>query len=131
MHMNDDEIVVRYRQAKKKGEQIKILADLNACGVDDIINVLLEHGITRKQLGGAYRKLYEEPQPEPIETLDETIVEVVEEEPTQTEPTAIDKAFEVIKAQVDDINAQIAALIKRRQAIVEKFNGILEGSADE
>lgn len=130
MHMNDDEIVVRYRQAKKKGEQIKILADLNACDVEDIINVLLEHGITRKQLGGAFRGL-KEPQPESVETLDETIVEVVEEEPTQTEPTAIDKAFEVIKAQVDDINAQIAALIKRRQAIVEKFNGILEGSADE
>jgi hypothetical protein len=43
MDMKPDEIVVRYRQAKKKSEQLKILADLNACTVDDIIDVLCEH----------------------------------------------------------------------------------------
>ena len=45
MDMSKDEIVVRYRQAKHKAEQIKILADLNACGVDDIIQVLTDSGI--------------------------------------------------------------------------------------
>ena len=44
MDMTPDEIVVRYRQAKVKGEQLKILADLNVCSVDDIVNVLVEHG---------------------------------------------------------------------------------------
>ena len=44
MDMTPDEIVVRYRQAKHKGEQLNILADLNACSVDDIVNVLVEHG---------------------------------------------------------------------------------------
>ena len=44
MEMTNDEIVVRYRQAKEKGKQLKILADLNACSVDDIVNVLVEHG---------------------------------------------------------------------------------------
>ena len=44
MDMTPDEIVVRYRQAKNKAEQLKILADLNACTVDEIINVLCEHG---------------------------------------------------------------------------------------
>ena len=44
MHMTPDEIVVRYRQAKEKGKQLNILADLNACSVDDIVNVLVEHG---------------------------------------------------------------------------------------
>ena len=125
MEMNRDEIVVRYRQAKKKGEQIKILADLNACGVDDIINVLLEHGITRKQLGGVFRGL-KEPQPEPVETLDETIVEVVEDVP-KAELTPIDNALEVIKNQIEDINAQIAALVKRKQAIITKLNTIFGG----
>ena len=42
--MKNDEIVMRYRQAKHKGEQIKILAELNACTVDDILAVLVEHG---------------------------------------------------------------------------------------
>ena len=44
MKMTNDEIVVRYRQAKEKGKQLNILADLNDCSVDDIVNVLVEHG---------------------------------------------------------------------------------------
>ena len=44
MEMAPDEIVVRYRQAKSKGQQIKIIADLNACSVDDILQVLVKHG---------------------------------------------------------------------------------------
>ena len=44
MDMSNDEIVVRYRQAKHKGEQLNILAELNACSVDDIVHVLVEHG---------------------------------------------------------------------------------------
>ena len=44
MDMKPDEIVVRYRQAKEKGKQLKILADLNDCSVDDIVNILVEHG---------------------------------------------------------------------------------------
>lgn len=44
MNMSNDEIVVRYRQAKYKGEQLNILAELNACSVDDIVHVLVEHG---------------------------------------------------------------------------------------
>ena len=44
MDMSNDEIVVRYRQAKEKGKQLNILAELNACSVDDIVHVLVEHG---------------------------------------------------------------------------------------
>lgn len=44
MDMAPDEIVVRYRQAKEKGKQLNILAELNACSVDDIVHVLVEHG---------------------------------------------------------------------------------------
>ena len=44
MEMTNDEIVVRYRQAKEKGKQLNILADLNACSVDDVVNVLVKHG---------------------------------------------------------------------------------------
>ena len=44
MQMKPDEIVVRYRQAKDKTEQLKILAELNDCTVDGIINILCEHG---------------------------------------------------------------------------------------
>ena len=44
MQMKPDEIVVRYILAKDKTAQLKILAELNACTVDGIINILCEHG---------------------------------------------------------------------------------------
>ena len=43
--MTDGEIVRTYNQAKRKGEQVKILAELNCCGVDDILTILKAHGV--------------------------------------------------------------------------------------
>ena len=45
MEMKNDEILVRYRQAKKKMEQVEILADLNNCPVERIIGILTANGI--------------------------------------------------------------------------------------
>ena len=45
MFMSNDEICVRYRQAKDKKAQIKILADLNATSKQEIISVLESAGI--------------------------------------------------------------------------------------
>lgn len=45
MYMTDDEICVRYRQARDKKAQIKILADLNATSKQEIISVLEDAGI--------------------------------------------------------------------------------------
>ena len=42
--MSNEEIVVRYRQAKEKGEQVKILAELNDCPVERIIGILVASG---------------------------------------------------------------------------------------
>lgn len=68
MDMAPDEIVVRYRQAKHKGEQLNILADLNACSVNDIVNVLVEHGGYKlehmNRSRGKARLLKDEPDPD-------------------------------------------------------------------
>lgn len=40
MTMTDDEIIVRHRQAKDKKEQIKILAELNDCSVEEIKEII-------------------------------------------------------------------------------------------
>lgn len=42
----EDEIVASYRSALDKKEQIKILADLNACKTQDIRELLIAHGET-------------------------------------------------------------------------------------
>ena len=49
MEMTPDEIVVNYRQAKNKGQQIKILADLNLCKIEDIIQILVDYGGYERQ----------------------------------------------------------------------------------
>lgn len=45
MEMTNSEIVMRYRQAKKKTEQIGILAELNRCSNKQIIEILVDGGI--------------------------------------------------------------------------------------
>lgn len=44
MQMTDAEIRESYRTAKNKRHQVKILAELNACGVDVITAILNENG---------------------------------------------------------------------------------------
>lgn len=135
MDMKPDEIVVRYRQAKHKAEQIKILADLNACGVDDIIRVLInEGGYSVKGLNkirGDAKKLPIMVQPEPEPIIAEPIpapvedVQPIPEEPVEdAEPTAIDNALDVIRNQIREIDASISVLNQRKQAIIDKLRDI-------
>lgn len=48
MQMTNEEIVMRYRQAKIKGDQVQILAELNACPVERIIGILVSAGIDNR-----------------------------------------------------------------------------------
>lgn len=50
MTMSENEIVRDYRTAKKKREQIGILADLNGCSREQIREILLRNGITEAEL---------------------------------------------------------------------------------
>lgn len=75
MDMKPDEIVVRYRQAKEKGKQLNILADLNACSVDDIVHVLVEHGgykLERMSRSRCKARLLKEEEEAPAKELDES-----------------------------------------------------------
>ena len=55
MEMSNEEIVRRYKLAKNKRSQVNILAQLNCCSKDEIIEVLKQEGITDKQLPRAER----------------------------------------------------------------------------
>ena len=129
MDMTPDEIVVRYRQAKHKGEQLNILADLNACSVDDIVNVLVEHGgyqLERMSRSRGKAKLLREAAPkEPVppavkkpykklEIIPEPVPEAPQEEetieyviPAKSVPEMlVDSALNVIRAELSEINRQ-------------------------
>lgn len=50
MQMNENEIVRDFRTAKKKREQIGILAELNQCSREQIRDILLRNGINEAEL---------------------------------------------------------------------------------
>lgn len=57
MQMTNDEIVMRYRQAKIKGDQVQILAELNGCPVERIIGILVSSGIDNRNFNQLRKKL--------------------------------------------------------------------------
>lgn len=56
MQMTNDETVMRYRQAKNRGEQIGILAELNACTEEEIIAALKAGGIDGRSIANGRRR---------------------------------------------------------------------------
>lgn len=68
MQMTNDEIVMRYRQAKNEGDQVQILAELNNCPVERIIGILTSAGIDNRCFNKLRAKLdMQEPQKEQAE----------------------------------------------------------------
>lgn len=55
--MTNEEICVRYRQAKDKGEQVQFLAELNDCPVERIIGILVANGVDNRNFNGLRHKL--------------------------------------------------------------------------
>lgn len=62
MQMTEKEIIRSYKEAKRKQEQIKILADLNTCQKEDIRKILREAGLDVPATGNRYTKKKEEPE---------------------------------------------------------------------
>lgn len=149
MDMTPDEIVVRYRQAKEKGKQLNILAQLNACSVDDIVNVLVEHGgykLDRLSRSRGKAKLLKEEEADKIvanlmnKTLKKmadkqlekakniTLVMALEPEPKlKTYKQSVDSALDTIKAEIEDINRQQYELDQRKADIYQKLWDMLGG----
>lgn len=49
-YMTDGEIVRSYKLSRDKGEQITILAELNACDTETIMAILLRYGAIEKAI---------------------------------------------------------------------------------
>ena len=50
MQMSNADIVKMYREAKDKKAQIEILADLNACGKEKILDILKDGGVSPAEM---------------------------------------------------------------------------------
>lgn len=136
--MSNDEIVMRYRQAKDKGEQVKILAELNNCPVERIIGILTANGVDNRyfnHLRGKLKKTHNYTPNISQEDKQKIFEESLEQqrkqeqqvkipykkpeiipappEPDKQQPTVSD-AVAIIKAELADINRQQYLLDMRK-----------------
>lgn len=56
MQMTGSKIVRFFHEAKNRGRQVEILAQLNACTTGDIVAVLLENGVAPEDIPERFRK---------------------------------------------------------------------------
>ena len=124
--MANDEIVVRYKQAKDKGAQVKILADLNACPVERIIGILTSNGIDSRnfnRLRGKLKKEAEQKADKPEEERQKKPYkkpEIIPGPPVQ-KPITVDDAVAAIRAELDDINRQQYELDMRKADLYKQI----------
>lgn len=121
MQMTNGEIVKSYKEAKEKKKQIEILAQLNACPIANIREILISEGV---QFPGPKPKKAEEKAEAPEEPKESKIPE---ESPKSESPKPPKAPIEVIIAvgtyrksleekkkamelQIKDIDYQIAIL---------------------
>lgn len=135
--MTNEEIVVRYRQAKDKGGQVQILAELNACPVERIIGILTSNGIDNRcfnHLRGQLKKK---------ETVDAAVEAVKDFDAALSKGQQIEKpkkvykkpeiipvppkritvsdAVAVIRAELDDISRQQYQLDMRKADLYQQL----------
>lgn len=141
--MSNDEIVMRYRQAKDKGEQVKILAELNNCPVERIIGILTANGVDNRcfnhlrgklkkqeeKAAKKFEKLREECQEqlaiqaeimkqmptEPVkDAVAENMQEVLHDTAADKQQLTVSDAIAVIRAELADINRRQYELDMRK-----------------
>lgn len=138
MQMTPGEIRRDYESAKKKKEQLQILADLNACSVQDIIEVLVSEGMDRRGFSWAYREKLAKI---PIETAikEQQATPAGDPPPTAESRTKADlkpvrhdykAALAAIRTHIEGLRAEQAAL-RARDVEIDAEIGEIQGACQE
>lgn len=112
MQMTNDEIVASYKQSKHPTEQVRILAELNACPVEKIIGILRDVGIDGRKLRAASQTTKQQKTAQPkISTC--TVDEITGKSPANF--TSVRGRVKYLLAQrkiIDDELAEIAQVLR-------------------
>lgn len=128
-HMTNEEIIVRYRQAKDKTEQVKILADLNACTTDKIINILVnEGGYKIQHFNKLIRKLNNGGKTVPNKKKYKKPEIITEEKAVELEKSAAEEATDVLVQGFSEAAKKAGESLKQ---IVDKVPAILTGKTED
>lgn len=118
MEMTNGEIITSYRQAKDKKKQIEVLADLNMCSKDEIVEILKEQGVPHREL--------------PRNRGGNTVKEVPAPEKAKTTPTNMTAMGEVVFHDIgkakEEIPEPVAKLLKERVAMIESERQVIDSN---
>lgn len=106
MQMTDSEIVRDYREAKNKREQVTILADLNRCEKEEIIDILLKNGVDQRELPRK-RKPKSKPEEEKrAQSAADTVASILAQRVMQ-----IDKSLQEYYAVIESLEREKADIV--------------------
>lgn len=119
MQMTNGEIVTSYNQAKDQSEQVRILAELNACPVEQIIGILVGSGIDHRKFSGLRRKMNKESQigeKTPLPKRSESA-----ENAAEKQQITVTEALAAIRAEITEINRQQYELDIRKADLYQQI----------
>ena len=124
MEMTNEEIVVRYRQSKLKGQQVKILAELNNCPVEKIIGILVANGFDSRNFNRLRNELKGEKE-QPEKKIPYKKPEIIKEPPEKNiEPELPAMPQITIEAAIAALYDRVRVLNNEKALIDEELAGI-------
>lgn len=122
MQMTPKEIVRNYREAKNKKMQIGILAELNLCSKQDILDILKQEGLPHRELPRTRKEssVSSKTKKEPVK---KEITEAAVERKREEIPEAVKEA--ITKQMIEEQEA-----IDKHTAKLKELNEYLTGGAE-
>lgn len=115
MQMTENEILREYNQAKDKKGQVTILADMNMCEKEDIIKLLLYHGVPEEEL----------PKPKPAQPkVTRAVKKKADKASIGAEPVKIE--IKPISDPLQGMIDSLTAISEKRKAKIEREQMILD-----
>ena len=126
MQMTNEEILKSYNEAKHKGQQIGILADLNVCPKEVIIDILVEGGVDKRAFSrykgeNNIKRVKREVKAHEKKKQADDEAEIVRE--------AVTALWDKLSAEYKEIEAEwqrISAEYERKLAILDRLVGASE-----
>lgn len=126
MHMSDEEIIRRYREAKHKKQQIEILAELNAVPKEYIVDTLRKNNVPMpgnpnfvKPKAVIKNSVKETAKVTTEKVSEEVLSGTTQEEPKPTKQEIPPEVRAQLEQDIIDLGKQITTLVDRRVAITK------------
>ena len=125
MQMTNGEIITSYKQAKNGSEQVKILAELNACPIERIIGILTDAGIDHRKFSGLRRLIKNGSIPAVPNDTPKIPYKKPAIIPAPPKAPTLEQSVAGLKAEIERINLQQRELDERKGDIYRLIYDIL------